>query len=127
MVRTYKLRASVTATGSALAQVDIRRNGRILGAQISILPTVNAAAGDYVEAELSLYPSTQITTNDAMGVIAHASGGAQFLTSGSVPATNVYKPSFGIEVRVGDRLYLHALEAGTQTYFVNVLVDVDEV
>lgn len=126
MVRTYKLYASVAASATAAAQVDIRRNGRVLGVQFCITPTQNPASGDYIIAEMSLYPSSQTQTNDGMGVLATCTAAAAILTSGAINSTVAYKPSFGVEVRVGDRLYLHCTESGNETWFVNVLVDVDE-
>lgn len=126
MVRTYKLYASITASATAAAQVDIRRNGRILGIQICIGMLAAATAGDICEIEISLYPSSQITTNDAMGVLAYNFAAFGVLTSGAIGGSNIYKPVFGQNVAVGDRIYMHAGEVGSQTYPVVVLVDVEE-
>lgn len=127
MVRTYKIFATITASGNALAQVDVRRNGAILGVQLSLAPAATPANNDNTIVEISLYPSSQVTTNDAMGVLAYGSISGAILTSGSVQASNVYVPSYGIRVQVGDRLYLHASEAGGQSVQAMVLVHVDEV
>lgn len=126
MVRTYKGYASISGTATAAITLDVRRNGRVLGVQFVLTPTANFASGDYILCEASLYPSSQVQTNDGMGVLATAGAGGGALTSGSVTAVNAYKPCFGVDVRVGDRLYIHVLEAGTETWHLNVLIDVDE-
>lgn len=126
MVRTYKLQATATATANAAAQIDIRRNGRILGVQIILSLSATPANNDNLLVEVSLYPTGQFTTNDAMGIIAMGTISSAILTSGSIQGANIYKPSFGMDVRVGDRIYLHFSENGTQSVAVSAIIDVDE-
>lgn len=126
MVRTYKFYAAVTATASAAAQIDIKRNGKILGIQWCITPNVAGAATDYIVAELSFYPTQQTQVNDPMGIIGMASAAATLATSGISSASVSHNMVYGMETKVGDRVYLHALEAGTNTWQIDAVLYVAE-
>lgn len=127
MVRTYRLYASITATGNALAQLDIKRPGKIVGVDWTVTTGSAPATGDYLRAEVSFASTVQTTTNDASGVISEVGfGGALTTSGGGYWNGNVHQGPTAIRVQVGDRLYLNATENGSTTWVTGCVIHVDE-
>jgi hypothetical protein len=103
----------------------VPRKAVIRGLQILIVPTAVPALGDYCVAEVSLAAAGQPITNDAQNVIGRAAVSAGMLTSGVVPAANVYIGPTAVDILQGARIYLHAAETGTCTYQVHVVLHLD--
>ena|SRR5438874_13012242 len=103
-----------TATTNDLAHIDFPVNGYITAMFVSILPA-SYASGDTVDVEISTSSTSQTTTNDAIGIIAHADFGGTVVTSGAIAPTNAFIGPCKIPVRAGTRLYLHTAQVGTSS------------
>lgn len=128
MVKTRKLYASISATSNDAAHLDVQRSGVIRMVQWCITNSTAApAAGDYVLAELSFSSTAQTATSDAVGILSMATGDSNFTTSGNGFSGLVASVGpTAIPVRQGDRLYLNAVEAGSSTWLVSVIIHIDE-
>jgi hypothetical protein len=76
--------------------------------------------------ELSTNPSSQGTTNDAQGTVASSSANS---AAGAISplGINTFVAIAGVEVKLGDTLYIHGLQLGAgATVPTNVYVYVQE-
>lgn len=127
MVRTYRLYASLGVTTNAAAFVDIKRKGKIIGVLCAVLTSSAPATGDYFRPEISFSSTGQTAVNDANGIIAEFAYSGFLATSGAgIFDGATYLGPLAVPVNIGDRIYLHCLEAGTQTWITGVLLYVDE-
>jgi hypothetical protein len=119
--RVYRLRGSTTATASALAQIDIKRNGHIRCVTSDILQQTDVADCSACW-ECSFMSAAQVTANDASGII-HTHSLASLTAN---PASSNSHKNANIAVKVGDRIYLHVVFATgneTQTCWMDVVVE----
>lgn len=110
--RIYKLCHANNADGSAIAQLDIRKNGKITGVQ-GYLSAKCGAADDRLEDELSFSPASQIGTNDAIGQIVCWQVGGAPVNQRSFVQFDV--GGLNIPVGPGTRLYVHQSAEGSPT------------
>lgn len=116
-METRYLYASVTSSGAL--SFDMPRNGTIKGVQFAATCS-GAAAGDYLELELSRGSTNSIATSDSIGIIAIATlnnGG----TAGAATVLSQYMPA-DAAIKAGERVYLNYTENGTSTWRVRCLV-----
>lgn len=120
-MRTIQLYGTGSATANAVASVIIPSATTIKAVQVAVRYdsiTDNAAVG----LELSKVPTSLIATNGALDPFLHVDFFGNFVTSGlAVGATNLFIP-VAVECRQGEVVYLHALVAGTVTYFATFIL-----
>lgn len=115
-MRTYQLLATVT--GPNAANVQVWKPGRIVAVSWSSQSN-SVADGGRIAGELSFQSGTQITTNDAQGIISHYEG--FFLKAVTAVGQFSTHDNFfvgGLDIPTGvagSFIYLHTLFAGTGT------------
>lgn len=120
-MQTRQIYATGSATAESAANIQVPGAGAILGVQLSVNFT-SITAGVTLQFELSMVNSSQVGTNDARDVVATLRAASNFVTSGLAQGgENVFYPVL-IPVRAGDRIYLHASQGGTATWFFNGLI-----
>lgn len=122
--KTYRLRATGTASSDGLATINFTRPGNIK-AVVWNIQQVTSVAANSVTFELATNSTRQQAANDAPGILSTcAHGASSSAAGGSVPATNFFQ-ACDLPVKAGDRLFLHSYyEAGNETVrpLVSVLV-----
>jgi len=123
-MRNYLLYAAFVASADAAAQIQIIRNGTIVGVQWACKGDLDANSEQFT-VELSTTPVFQSQTNDSQGVlsaVAQEAVGAEaagFLVTG----VNFFVP-LKIPVQAGQLLYLNGLLAGTGGVSATAIVQV---
>lgn len=102
-----------------LAHIDIGANCLLVGVDWNI-DTAGASDNDRVLAELSVASVAQYATNDAQGILAHASIQHQITTSGATDSTNKYCGPFAVPLPAGTRVYLHTTQTGSANTLIGV-------
>lgn len=120
-MRHYFLYAAVTVSGSDLAHIDIIENGHIVGIQGSLSTAAASANGDLIRVQCSL-ASAYLETNDLNNVLAVMASGVASALITALPAVNMYVGPIAVPVKVADRVYLHATEAGGSTWHASFIV-----
>lgn len=120
--RTYQLYASITASIDNAASIMLPIAGRLKRVLWQITPTTTPTNGDYLNAELSVNSARQTATNEATGIISVAGHAYGVLTSGAHGGAVTAETNPDVNLKQGDKLYLHATENGSQTYLVRVVL-----
>ena len=120
-MRTLKLYATGSATANAVAQLVIPSASSIRAIQYSILFD-SITDGAFARIELSRSSATEIAVNGAQQCICELGMLSNFVTSG------LSQPSLAGILHVmfpfaqGQIIYLHAVVAGTVTYYANFVL-----
>jgi len=120
-MRTYQLYATGSATGNAIASINIPSSTKVKAIQICFEIT-SITATSYVALEFSKIPVSQIAVNGAQDPFLEVRLGSNFVTSGL--STSGLNQTFPVDVdcRQGETIYVHALVTGTATYRVNAIL-----
>ncbi len=115
---------------NSAAYITCPRRGKIVGVTwlVAVDNTDNAS---YWQGELSFASVGQQDVNDPIGVISGASYYGNVVvtangTSLSNDQINFHDGPMEIAVLPGDRIIYNAFESGTATYYVRILVEIDE-
>lgn len=123
--RVYKVYGSITASADAVAYVTIQRNCTLRGLLITMSPSALTSA-DHLQLEVSTSAARQLTTNDTQGPLAGHNWYGTLTTSGTLQAPEPLAINMDYDLKEGDRIYIHATEAGAATWTVNVYLYVTE-
>lgn len=109
--------ANTIVSADAIASVDIPEDGAIVAVDWSLIKASTATwvDDDSMLVQLSFISTSQFTTNDARGSISVCGMSIGTLTtSGNAPVVAQKFCAFpeDLDVSGGERIYLHALEAG---------------
>lgn len=122
---TRKLYASVTASTNDAAHIDMLRSGRLRCIQLTAAASGVASAADLLDVELSFNSTSQVTTNDANGVLAQMHCVTSLTTSGALMATCTVAIPTDIPVKSGDRIYINVVESGTGTWKIAAVLHLE--
>lgn len=123
-MRTLKLYAAITATANAVANLLIPRNGRIKSIRWAVdidAPADNAS----VAVDLNTQTITVLASNDIPS-IAELRALVNLSTSGAYLGAIKAQEFLDYPVAAGDRIYIHAVVAGTVTARITAFIDIDE-
>lgn len=123
--RIYKIYAAITASIDAAAYITIQRNCTLRSIQIVSYGSAGSS-GDGLNVEVSTAAARQLTTNDTQGPLAGAATFCALTTSGVFDASINQHIPCECDLKEGDRIYLHATEAGGGTWQTNVYLNVTE-
>ena len=119
-----KLYATGTATADSVASIIVPQSGKVVALDWSGTHITAAASGGATIFQLSQQSTSQFALNDARGIVGEfvcGSPSAAVVAGADNKYTSI---SGGIEVKAGDKLYLHrqAITAfGTLAVNVNVI------
>jgi hypothetical protein len=82
----------------------------------------SAGAGASAQLELSINSARQVATNDATGIISVRSMSYYLTTSGATSHDGGFYHPCDCQFEDGDKLYLHATEAGGATFATRCLL-----
>lgn len=124
--RVYHIYGTATAAANDVAHIDITRPCILRKVLWHVTPQ-SAASGDTMRFELSTAAAAVGTTNNPLGIISEVVTGGTLTTSGSFNAVNLIDAGFNLQLRLGDRLYVHcAVKTGSGTGVVSCNFTVDE-
>jgi hypothetical protein len=101
------------------------RSGRIKSVRWNLLFT-SITAASWLAAELSLFPSSQFTSNGANNLIDIHTVNSNFVTSGLAHLNHGKQTMVDVPIGVGEKVYLHLTISGTVAVVSTLLVDVTE-
>ena len=125
----YKLYGTGTTSASAVASLDIRRDGFIVAVLGTLTITAADALNDGFTVEASFASTSGIGSNDTSASFFAMTQAQGFLTSGGGPAgVNLSVSGLAVPVRAGERLYLHAQLTGNAgpSHFTSIYLFVME-
>lgn len=117
-MRTLQLYGTGSATANAVAQVTVPTSGTLKAIQASLLLD-SITDGAIVRVEVIKVPQTQIAVNGALDPFFQLGVLGNFVTSGLAQGGVNDLFRVNIPCRQGEILYLHAVVAGTATYYFN--------
>jgi len=113
--------ANFTGSADAAATLDIPEDGTIKGIYITgsaLLDASNEAA----TFEVSFIATNQIVSNDSRATLAILRLRSGLLTSGAVLGASAAHIPMDVEVAGGERMYVHAVLAGTANADCNAII-----
>jgi hypothetical protein len=123
-MRNYLIYAGFTQSADAAAQIQIIRNGTIVGVQWSVFGDLDANS-EYFQIELSTVPTYQSAINDTQGVLSavgQQAAGAE-AAGFAIIGVNLFVP-LKIPVQAGQLLYLNSQLVGTGNVDATAIVQV---
>lgn len=111
MVRAYKLYTTGVSTASNCTSLQIPRNGTVLGVSWSARGTAGAGVTGQLQYELSTSSVSTLGVNDTPGNSLSTIAMRGEITSGAASVCHAH--AIGVPITAGDKLYVHAIAAGT--------------
>lgn len=121
-MQTRLLYANITSSIAGTVYVDLPRGSRLHKVDWAISTVSAPTTGDQLRCELSVGSSSQVSTNDATGIISMADASGFLTTSGAgLSSVNI---GHAVDIQLGNitRVYLNVTEAGSATWSVRALL-----
>lgn len=125
-MQTRRLYAAITATGDAVARIQVARNSRVKAVQLVLTPGGSSLTDlDSCIISVSLQTSFQSAVNDTNDVLAMLANGFDLTTSGAAMVGTTVYIATDVPIAANEFIYLHAVESGSATWTAYAIVHLD--